>query len=79
MNFYLVIFKNTLDAMNAERKFEESNLTFKMVPTPTAITQSCGICIRFDDKSYIEKVKEGTFVEYKSIYEKDSNGYVLIA
>lgn len=79
MNFYLVIFKNTLDAMNAERVFENNNLIFKMVPTPTGIAQSCGICIRFEDKDYIGKIKEGTFIEYKNIYEKDSNGYNLIA
>lgn len=30
---------------------KEKNMIFKMMPTPTAITQSCGICIRIEEKN----------------------------
>ena len=44
MNYYVIVFKNTLDAMNAEKTLKENNYKFKIMPTPTVITQSCGIC-----------------------------------
>ena len=56
MNYYIIVFKNTLDAMNGEKSLKEEGFIFKMMPTPTAITQSCGICIRIEDKNYIDEI-----------------------
>ena len=36
--YYIVVFKNTLDAMNAEKKIKRIKFyIFRMMPTPTSI------------------------------------------
>ena len=46
MRYYIVVFKNTHDAMAGEKFLKEKEYNFRIMPTPTSITQSCGICIR---------------------------------
>lgn len=75
MKYYIIVFKNTLDAMNGEKILKEENFIFKMMPTPTAITQSCGICIRIEDKKYIDEIIEKNIIRYKSIYIKEGNDF----
>ena len=53
MNYYIIVFKNTYDAMAAEKKIKELNFNFKIMPTPTSIAMSCGICVRIDKKEDI--------------------------
>lgn len=78
MNYYIVVFKNTHDAMAAEKKLTELNYKFRIMPTPTSITMSCGICVRLDDKNQINNILEGEILEYKNIYFKEENGYKVI-
>ncbi|MGY5241118.1 DUF3343 domain-containing protein [Clostridium tertium] len=75
MKYYIIVFKNTLDAMNGEKVLKEENMTFKMMPTPTAITQSCGICIRIEEKKYIDEIISRDSIRYKHIYEKEQNEF----
>lgn len=78
MNYYIIVFKNTYDAMAAEKKLKELNLNFKIMPTPTSITMSCGICIRVDKKEEIDIVLNENVLEYKNVYFKDNEGYILV-
>lgn len=75
MKYYIIVFKNTLDAMNGEKILKEENFIFKMMPTPTAITQSCGICIRLENKKYIDEIIERNIIRYKNIYIKEENNF----
>ena len=50
MTYYIIVFKNTYDAMAAEKKLKELSFNFRIMPTPTSITMSCGICVRLDEK-----------------------------
>ncbi len=78
MSYYIIVFKNTLDAMTGEKKLNEYNYSFRMMPTPTTITQSCGICIRIEEESILNKVVDSEIINFKSIYRRDSQGYTLI-
>ena len=49
MNYYIIVFKNTHDAMTADKKLAMKNYKFRIMPTPTLITQSCGICVNDDE------------------------------
>ena len=74
-----MVFNNTNDAMNGERIFKDSNIEFVIMPTPTYITQSCGICIRFNE-NIIERVNsiiEKDSLKYKNIYLNDSKQFVM--
>ena len=73
MNYYIIVFKNTHDAMSAEQKLNGLNYDFRIMPTPTLITQSCGICIRVEQE---EKLNE--IIEFKNIYKKEDSKYILI-
>ena len=78
MNYYIIVFKSTYDAMAAEKKLKELNFTFKIMPTPTSITMSCGICVRIEQKNEIDLVINKDILEYKNIYFRDKDGYMLI-
>lgn len=79
MEYYIIVYKNTHDAMASEKILTENNFEFKIMPTPTSITQSCGICTRFTKSSEIEKIVNEDLVEYKSIYKKTNNGFELFS
>ena len=78
MNYYIVVFKNTYDAMAAEKKLKELDYEYKIMPTPTSITMSCGICVRINSKEEIEEVISNNILEYKNVYFKNNEGYILI-
>lgn len=78
MKYYIIVFKNTYDAMSAERKLMELNYKFNIMPTPTSITMSCGICVRIEDKEQIDSILCEDILEYKNIYFKSNNGYELV-
>ena len=73
MKYYIIVFKNTLDAMNGEKTLKEEKFVFKMMPTPTAITQSCGICVRIEDEKCIDEIIKRNIIQYKGIYIKEDN------
>lgn len=78
MDYYIIVFKNTLNAMEAEKKLNEKNYHFKIMPTPTSITQSCGICTRFQSKDEIDRIINEDIIIYKNIYYRSNEGYKLI-
>lgn len=78
MNYFIIVFKNTYDAMSAEKKLEEKNMPLRILPTPTAITQSCGICVKIEEREVIDSIIEEKIIEFKNIYEKNEQGYSKI-
>jgi hypothetical protein len=78
MNYYIIVFKNTYDAMAAEKKLKELNFDFRIMPTPTSITMSCGICIRIDEKEEIDTIIDNNILEYKNAYFRNEKGYMVI-
>ena len=78
MNYYIIVFKNTHDAMSAEQKLNGLNYKFRIMPTPTLITQSCGICIRIEEEEKVNEIINNNTVEVKKIYKKEEANYVLI-
>ena len=70
MSYYIIVFKNTHDAMSAEQKLNELNYKFRIMPTPTLITQSCGICIRVEEEEELNKIISSNIIEFKNIYKK---------
>ena len=77
MNYYIIVYKNTHDAMAAEKRLEELKKSFKIMPTPTSITLSCGICVRIDEKDVIDSILNSNALEFKNIYFKNDKEYVL--
>lgn len=63
--------------MNGEKIVKELNLNFRMMPTPTSITQSCGICVRVEDEEDINKILEVENINYKNIYFRENAQYTL--
>ena len=78
MNYYIIVYKNTHDAMEAEKILSNNGYEFRIMPTPTSITQSCGICTRFSDKNDIDYIIENNIIEFKNIYFRDSEGFTII-
>ncbi len=78
MSYYIIVFKNTHDAMSAEQKLNELNYKFRIMPTPTLITQSCGICIRVEEEEELNKIISSNIIEFKNIYKKEEAKYITI-
>ena len=78
MNYYIIVFKNTHDAMSAEQKLNGLNYKFRIMPTPTLITQSCGICIRIEEEEELNKIISSNIIEFKNIYKKEEANYKMI-
>lgn len=71
--YCLIVFKNTMDAIKGEEILKGENLKIVIMPTPTYITQSCGISIKFDEEDLekINKLVEEEILKPKNIYIKD--------
>ena len=78
MNYYIIVFKNTHDAMSGEKKLKELNYELRIMPTPTLITQSCGICIRIESEEKIKRIIDCNIIEFKNIYKKENTEYILV-
>lgn len=78
MNYYIIVFKNTHDAMSAEKKLNELNYKFRIMPTPTLITQSCGICIRVEEEEELNKIISSNMIDFKDVYKKEEANYIAI-
>ena len=78
MNYYIMVFKNTHDSMAAEKRLNELNYSFRIMPTPTLITQSCGICVRVESEEEINNIIENNIIEFKNIYKREDSQYILI-
>lgn len=78
MEYYIFVYKNTHDAMKAEKVLNERNFNFRIMPTPTSITQSCGICTRFESLKDVNEIIEKNIVEFKNAYHRSSSGFEII-
>ena len=80
MNKYLMVFKNNHDAVNAESRLKEKKFNIMVMPTPTQITHSCGICIVFDDEVYSksEEFIDDEKISYKNIYKISNNSLEIL-
>ncbi|MBM6837683.1 DUF3343 domain-containing protein [Clostridium saudiense] len=78
MKYYIIVFKNTHTAMSGEKKLKEVGMNFRIMPTPTTITQSCGICIRLEDENSVNRVINDELIEFKAIYKRDGSVYELV-
>lgn len=77
--YYILIFRNTLNAMEGENILKQNNIPIAIMPTPTNITKSCGISIRVES-DYIEKIlkiKEYGNINIKNIYIQENSNYEL--
>ncbi|GIM28967.1 hypothetical protein CPJCM30710_16330 [Clostridium polyendosporum] len=79
MNEYIIVFKNTHDAIEAEKSINAKGIKIIVMPTPTHITQSCGISIRFKEEelSKVEELAREEKVKYKNIYIKNNMQFKL--
>jgi len=62
-----------MDAIKGEEILKRENLKIVIMPTPTYITQSCGISIKFDEQDLekINQLVEEEILKPKNIYIKD--------
>lgn len=75
MKRYIMVFKNNFDAVDTEKKLKAKQFNIMVMPTPTQITQSCGVSIIFneDELSKINELIESNYINYKNIYEIEQN------
>jgi hypothetical protein len=75
--YYVLTFQNTHGAISAESVLKEKNIRIEIMPTPTGITKSCGISIKFSEE-YMEKIKglvKDESINIKNAYVKEGSNY----
>lgn len=78
MSYYIIVFKNTFDAMAGEEVFKDRGYDYKIMPTPTLTVLSCGICLRVEDENIINKVIDEKFIEFKNIFKREGGEFKLL-
>lgn len=79
MKLYIMIFNNTHEAIAGEKLMQDENIKAMVMPTPTYITNSCGISLRFDESSIeaVDKLIEDGKIKFKNMYFRDEQGFKL--
>lgn len=79
MKLYIMVFNNTHEAMAAEKLMETENIKVMVMPTPTYITKSCGISLRFNEESVekIDNLIKDEKVKFKNVYYRDEEGFKI--
>lgn len=75
--YYLLTFKNTMDAIKGEDVLKKAKIDISIMPTPTFITKSCGISIRLDKANFkkaLDCIREKK-MNVKGIYERLEQGF----
>lgn len=70
MDFYLLVFKNTSDALKGEETLKKQEIPHAVYPTPPQILGSCGISLRFTEMELpaVEEVLDKGLL-YKALYK----------
>lgn len=70
---YILIFPNTHRALECEKILTDKQIRFKILPAPSYVTRSCGICISIlmNDIEVIYNLIRDNKVVIKSIYNSD--------
>ncbi|MGL5633891.1 MAG: DUF3343 domain-containing protein [Sarcina sp.] len=79
MKLYIMVFNNTHEAMAGEKIMEQERIAAMVMPTPTYITKSCGISLKFDEDSIeaVEKLISEKKIKFKNVYCRDIEGFRL--
>lgn len=77
MKNYVMVFKNTHDAIEGEKIFNSNFIKMMIMPTPTYITHSCGISIRFTEEqlSSVEELISNNKINFNNVYEFTQEGF----
>lgn len=73
---YLVSLKSTHHAMMLEHLVKEEKIKSITIPTPRAVTQSCGMSIKFQEEIPLEKIVdlvEGNKLQVVGVFEVGDN------
>lgn len=79
-NYYLITFENTHSAMNAETILKQNSIKNIVMPTPTYITKSCGISLKFDkaDLPMVTKLIKDESIKIKVVYLKEGSEFKAV-
>ncbi|MFA6941997.1 MAG: DUF3343 domain-containing protein [Clostridiaceae bacterium] len=77
MEYFIITFPNTHSAMACEQVLRDNDISIIVIPTPTSITRSCGIAIRFksEDYSSISEIINKESIAFMNIYKKEGSEY----
>ncbi|KAJ50031.1 hypothetical protein BD780_003835 [Clostridium tetanomorphum] len=78
--YFILTFRNTLEAIQCENFLKEKDISLVIMPTPTSITKSCGISVKVHSE-YIKKIeqfKDEGKIKIKNIYICKESKYNLV-
>lgn len=79
--YYILTFENTHNAINGEAVLKRNEIKAIVMPTPTFITKSCGISLRFTEEE-LDRVRQLMLeekIKVKTVIIKDEKGFKEIS
>ena len=79
-NLLIITFNNTLEAIKGEKLLKNKLIPVTIMPTPTTITKSCGISIKFEEKdtTLIKELIKSNELKVKGLYYKEGMEYKVL-
>ena len=76
----IITFNNTLEAIKGEKVLKDNLISVTIMPTPTIITKSCGISIKFEEKDsdHIKELIDRNKLKVKGLYYKEGIEYKVL-
>lgn len=77
---YILIFKNTHDALYCEKLLIEMKISINIIPTPSNVARSCGISIGINYVD-LDQIKKGILdnkIRVKEIYDVKKNTFIVL-
>ncbi|QTH42906.1 DUF3343 domain-containing protein [Cohnella sp. LGH] len=80
MDFFLLAFDSTQQALRAEMLLEYADIEIDLCPTPKEITAGCALSIEFPaaDLETVRRIIESEKVEIRGLFERTQVGYEQI-
>ncbi|MEW8955350.1 DUF3343 domain-containing protein [Clostridium sp.] len=78
--YCLLVFNNTHNAIQGEKVLKSEGLNVTIMPTPTYITKSCGISVKFDikDMEMVKSLVQNEKLIIKNMYHKTEDKFQVI-
>ena len=78
MQYYLIIFENTIQVLIAEEEIKKVGIAYKIVPTPTEVIKSCGLSIVLEDIEPFNTLNREKKLKLKGIYSVENRKYTQV-
>lgn len=79
LNYGIILFHSTKEAMKAEEKVKEAHLLARIISAPVQLKASCGFALRYEleEEEQMMSLIKNQAIAYEEIYHASGKGLVF--